>query len=265
MKIFKYKLSLYSKLALSMSVIQAICIIILEIIVVTKLTQTELEENLKGLPVYLAIFIFGQLFQIYFSWDAIANENTIQLFAWVGMNFASFGYSLFQIKDVFSTKIWSEFYGYFYAICVFLAVSAVVSGFLTFKLYCEYGWKVYKKIGADPRMKTMYRTYQIFLMLLKACFFVFVSFSLQFMILVLKKDDPELYLTILALIVTVIILFMASKALIKENKPMMIGFVFLTVLALIYFLFKLVRMYDPVQAPKYRFVSNYLTFFGIFI
>eukprot|EP00834_Sanchytrium_tribonematis_P004840 NODE_260_length_11481_cov_1.187928.p4 type:complete len:325 gc:universal NODE_260_length_11481_cov_1.187928:8433-7459(-) len=269
MKVFPNKLSNYSKAALMTAVLQAVCIIILEIVIaaqlVPKISLENKAEPLRGLPVYLAIFIFGQLFQIYFSWDAIANENTIQLFAWVGMNVASFGYSLFQIKDVSQvTNIWQSYSGYFFAICVLLAVFAVISGFLTFKLYCEYGWKVYKKIGADPRMKQMYRTYQIFLMLLKACFFVFVSFSLQFMILVLQVQDVEMYLTIAALICTVIILFVASKALKKENKVLMICFIFLTLLALAYFMFKLVRMYDATQELKYLNVRNYLTFFGIF-
>ena len=270
MDLFKNKLSAYSKVALGIAILQAICIIALEIVIaltlIPLLNQEPLPQDLaslKGLPVYLAIFIFGQIFQIYFSWDAIANENTIQLFAWVAMNVASFGYSLFQIKDVSNVdSVWATYSGLFFAICVLLALFSVASGFLTFKLYCEYGWKVYKKIGADPRMKTMYRTYQIFLMLLKACFFVFVSFSLQFMILVLRAEDPELYLTIVALVITVIILFFASKALKKENRMMMIAFIAATFLALAYFLFKLVRMYQPDQAYKYTYVRNYLTFFG---
>ena len=270
MALFKNQLSNYSKAALVMSILQAVCIIALQAVIAISLfpeiNLNEKNDPLRGLPVYLAIFILGQIFQIYFSWDAIANENTIQLFAWVGMNIASFGYSLFQIKDANTvTPVWNKYSGIFFAICVLLAIFGVVSGFLAFKLYCEYGWKVYKKIGADPRMKTMYRTYQIFLMLLKACFFVFVSFSLQFMMLVLQSTDAELYLTIVALIATVVILFLASQALKKENKYLMIAFIFTTLLALAYFLFKLVRMYQPEQESKYINVRNYLTFFGTFV
>ena len=36
------------------------------------------------------------------------------------------------------------------------------------------------------------------------------------------------------------------------------------VLALAYFIFKLVRMYEPTQAHKYQNTRNYLTFFGKF-
>ena len=84
------------------------------------------------------------------------------------------------------------------------------------------------------------------------------------MILVLQPNDPELYFTILALFLTVVILFIASDALYKERRNAMYLFVGCTLLAIAYFLFKLIRMYEIDQACKYENVRNYLTFFGLF-
>jgi len=36
---------------------------------------------------------------------------------------------------------------------VILGVCAFVFAYLSFKLYLEFGWKIYKKIGADPRKR----------------------------------------------------------------------------------------------------------------
>ena len=44
----------------------------------------------------------------------------------------------------------------------------------------------------------------------------------------------------------------------------MIVFMIGCLLAIAYFIFKLVRVHDPTQASKYRFTSKYLTFFGTF-
>jgi len=38
---------------------------------------------------------------------------------------------------------------------VILAIFAVIYGFLAFKLYLEFGWKIYKKIGAAPETRCM--------------------------------------------------------------------------------------------------------------
>jgi hypothetical protein len=42
------------------------------------------------------------------------------------------------------------------AISTILGIGVAVFFGLCFKLYLEFGWKIYKKIGADPKMKSMY-------------------------------------------------------------------------------------------------------------
>lgn len=149
------------------------------------------------------------------------HQNTIQIIGFVIFNACTFAYSIFQttqiggalsnpaypkIQTLFST---SQLYPYLIAISVILGISLVGFSYLAYKLYLEFGWKIYKKIGADPEMKSMYRTYQIFLMVLKLDFFFFLAFSIQFVVLVLNPNDPEYALTIIAIPVTVIVLIFA--------------------------------------------------------
>jgi hypothetical protein len=99
-----------------------------------------------------------------------------------------------------------------------LGVFTLIFGYLTYKMYLEFGWKMYKKMGADPNVKRtcmevgmvdisllmvmlvgMFRSYQVFLTVLKIDMFFLLAFSVQYMVLVLHRQDAEWLLTILAL------------------------------------------------------------------
>jgi hypothetical protein len=39
---------------------------------------------------------------------------------------------------------------------VVIAVFQIIFMYLAYKLYIEFGWKIYKKIGADPYMRSIF-------------------------------------------------------------------------------------------------------------
>lgn len=109
---------------------------------------------------------------------------------------------------------------------------------LGWKIYNEFGWKVYKFLGADRRIKKMYASYQIFQCLVKFDLFFWVGFTVQFLWLVLQKDDWEYYVTLAALPLSVILLIEGHLAARYENKWMMGTFISGCVGALVYFIYK---------------------------
>lgn len=58
--------------------------------------------------------------------------------------------------------------------------------------------------------------------------------------------------------------FLRATQLRNEDRMVMILFMIGCLLAVAYFIFKLIRVQDPSQAAKYQYTARYLTFFGMF-
>lgn len=124
-------------------------------------------------------------------------------------------------------------------------------------IFSDFGWRVFKQLGADRRIKRAYATYQVFLCILKFDGFFFVAFSLQLVLLVLQQNDTEVrsalspkpkaeaeltpmqrWLTVAALPVTIIILLMGYFAVRRENNSLFWAFFGGCLVGAAYFVYK---------------------------
>ena len=86
---------------------------------------------------------------------------------------------------------------------------------------------------------------------------------MQFVVIVTGKTDVELYLTIAAIPVTILILLGAAYFARNESKPGMVCTIILYFGSLTWFLFKLVRIYQPQTRHAYQAVQKSLTAFAV--
>lgn len=87
----------------------------------------------------------------------------------------------------------------------------------------EFGWDVYKFLGADRRLKRMFLQYQIFICCCKFDLFFVFGFSLQMIILVLQEKDWEYYLTIVAFPISIALLLVGWLSARKEFRIGMVS------------------------------------------
>ncbi|KAI8371219.1 hypothetical protein EDC96DRAFT_501846 [Choanephora cucurbitarum] len=249
--------------------------------------------NARSLLVYFVLFIIAQLFTVLLVVDAIYQRNTIQLIALVAFEIGMSAYSIIQfhqsstlvdegtsstsasisralayLGNAYHLSMWAEIT----QMCV-MVISTVVFVFLAYKLYLEFGWHIYKKIGADLAMRDRYKMYQIFMMLLKFDFFFFLGFSVQYLALLIVAWWPDAAANgteptivkeliehiILSCVISITMLFSAYWGLRREKKFHMYIFLILCVASMGYYIYMLVQI---AQDPA-RFLGSkaFLTFF----
>ncbi|KAJ3551218.1 hypothetical protein NM688_g4831 [Phlebia brevispora] len=225
----------------------------------------------RKMPVYLAIFTLAHVFQFALAVDAVVARNTLQFIFLCLFNALFLVYAIVQISEI-RQALPSDTPGISHIpikvltiiIPVIISAAEFVYCALGWRIYTEFGWKVYKFLGADRRIKTMYAYYQIFLCLVKFDLFFWVGFSVQFIWLVLNNHDAEYYLTCAALPLSMLILIEGHLAARYENKWMMSTFMAGCTAALVYFVYKLVKVLRFKDTDStFRDIWGTLTIFSV--
>lgn len=218
--------------------------------------------NARRLPIYLYIFISAHLLQVVLTLIAIRTRNTVQVVALAIFNALLLVYAGIEVVELRQTldyippdaagesKILTLPLNILSGIVLgVLGLAQVIIVVLTWYIWKEFGWRIYRFLGADLAIRRFYRQYQVYESVLCFSFFFFLSFSIQFLFLVLSRQDPEYALTWAMLPISALWLGLGMLAARREWRwPMRVFLVGLLV-GMAYFIFKLVRVWQI--ASKY--------------
>ncbi|KAF5356362.1 hypothetical protein D9756_004235 [Leucocoprinus leucothites] len=225
----------------------------------------------RRMPVYLSVFALAHVFQFAMAVDAVYARNTLQFIFLTMFNGLLIIYAAIQIGEIRAalgpgngditviSKIPIDVLTT--TIPIVLSVAELIFIGLGWKIYHEFGWKVYKFLGADRNIKRMYASYQIYECLVKFDVFFWAGFSVQFIWLVLQDNDWEYYVTCAALPLSLVLLVEGHLAARHENKWMMATFMSGCVGAMIYFIYKLIKVLMNIETFKLTWKS--LTVFSV--
>jgi len=241
-------------------------------------------SSYKTLPCYLALFALAECFELLMAFDALRLRNIIQLLGILLFHMALIVFAAIQVHETrsalfnkvdcitdFNTTncdgpgtLWQAIQPFLIVVPCIIAGAWFVMMFWIKELYSEFGWAIFHVVGANPKMKRMYQWYQIMLCLLKFDFFFFVGVTMQLLIIVLAKNTAEFGVTIAAIPVVLVLLALCGVAVQREIKWLMTISLVMMLAASSYFLYKLVRIYEPSSRDMYATTRASLTIFTIF-
>ncbi|KAJ7905475.1 hypothetical protein B0H14DRAFT_2660428 [Mycena olivaceomarginata] len=241
------------------------------------------QNNYKTLPCYLALFALAEVFELVMALDALRLRNIIQLIGILLFHLALIVFAAIQIHETESAllgntdclshfnlvncpgpgSLWNSVKPFLIVVPCIIAASWFIMMFWIKELYSEFGWAIFHVVGANPKMKRMYQWYQIMLCLLKFDFFFFVGVTMQLLIIVLAKNSAEFGVTVAAIPVVLALLALCAVAVQREIKWLMSISLVMMLAASSYFLYKLVRIYEPSSRETYATTRASLTIFTI--
>ncbi|KAI0256681.1 hypothetical protein BJV78DRAFT_1166134 [Lactifluus subvellereus] len=236
----------------------------------------------KTVPCYLALFLLAEIFELLMAFDALRSRNVIQLAGILLFHLALILFAAIQVHETKTALVQqpdcdgSDSYvscggsGTLYrkvehlliVVPCIIALAWFVMIFFVRALYYEFGWAIFRKVGANPAKKTMYQFYEVLICLLKFDFFAFTGVTIQLLIVVLSKNSTEFGLTITAIPVVLVLLIGCGIAVQREITLLMVFSLSLMLASETYF-YKLVRFYDPSSREEYLTTRATLTVFTI--
>ncbi|KAJ2837214.1 hypothetical protein FBU31_001191 [Coemansia sp. 'formosensis'] len=226
----------------------------------------------KGVAIYFLLLVIASLFGLFLMVGGVMNGDTIQIIGFCLFNLFAMTLAIFRFYQV-RTWIQANIYvGYrvypmvkdiMLASIGVMAAMTMVFGALAYLSYIAFGWEIYKRVGADLKIRRMYVSYRTLVFLLKLDFFVFLGFAVSYIILVLKSSDPEFGITVAFVPVTLSVLFLAFWGLRRESVATMWSFIFLLCGSAAYFVYKCARMYDPKQEAKFMTQRPMMTYYTV--
>jgi len=231
-----------------------------------------LAKTSRKMPVFLSVFALAHIFQLGMALDAVYARNTLQFFALTIFNGLFLLYAIVQTSEVRNATMALNSEGGLSHVPVnvlttvlpiVISVAELAYIALAWTIYNEFGWKVYKFLGADRQIKKMFAVYQIFQCLVKFDVFFWVGFCVQFTSLVLETHTLEFYVTIAALPLSIILLVEGHLAARYENKWMMASFLCGCGGAIIYLFYKFIQVIVNKDQQQFTHVWESLSSFAV--
>jgi len=275
----------HEKYAIILALIEAVIVIALYTFLYAAVERIHIEKpnggEQRGTGVFLILSILAEVFKIYLLLAAVIWHNPFQLISLMIICASGFAYSIVQVYQMhraadYHHKMHPNAVDQLSAdnaevqLRVFSLIGCVTVGFcmlffawLSFKLFQEFEWKVFRLNGACVAVERMHRIYSILLCAFQLDLFFLVEFASMIYFLVLDKNSIEAWLLLVAVVIAFVLFIVGNAVRVKGNKLLMATFILCLLLSPAYIVYKAVTIGENFRQWKYRGVSMHLMVFAI--
>jgi len=219
--------------------------ITVEVLAVVGLTIAIMKTGQSAIELGIVLIVLW-LFLLYFAIDGVVNENKFALVGFIVATLVECFYVIYQfIKKPTERKQHT-------VLARFVIVLALTSInlFLSWIVLKSFGWKLYKKVGADSVLVAMYKTYQKFTTVLRIDLLAQVLLALMAGIYIFTEDQqgfiqgPEFIVDVIAVVLNFGWVVLGWQAIRRENIPLLWAFITTALVAPVYIIVKGVLLRD---------------------
>ncbi|CAO3634061.1 unnamed protein product [Cunninghamella blakesleeana] len=287
----------WSKLYVGISILQCICVVILQTIICVLndsesrlLPKPDKDGLLTGyipeteVPILAAdrlgrikweniCFIGFEIWFVFMTIDATVYQNTAEILALANINIICAVLGALEVVDgnkwlvrLAQTRHSIEPLALAQKLEIVLAavilIFACIIAYLSYQMSRQFGWNIYKKIGADVRIQKMYRIFQFFVLSLKidvfTQFLVSIFYVVQYALQYGVKWETAIQIAITVLVLPM--LYFARTAGSSESVGRMITFITFEAIVIVHYVLILLQTMTPYNS---WYVWICLVFFGI--
>ncbi|XP_068716212.1 uncharacterized protein [Montipora foliosa] len=200
-----------------------------------------------GRRIYMAIYMGSVVYTSFLCLFAVKRQNFMEIVAFDLQNFGFVAYSFIQFYHVGFKKYKGLRISendvlpkIVIANAMTLLLLNVVFVYLSYKLYIEFGWKIYKRVRFNNKLRGVYQVYELLSCLLKMEILYSIMFGICHSLVLLRDTQNVFYYLSLSLIpLSFLYAAFGFYVIRRENRCLMIIFLSWTLTVIGYFFYKL--------------------------
>ncbi|KAI9361197.1 hypothetical protein DFJ73DRAFT_814373 [Zopfochytrium polystomum] len=283
----------WSRLSLALFVLQTLILAGLEIAVLVfdgqlyfsikaQAPDQNMDPNLKAGRTYHGAFLASLAFGLFVAWDAILHQNFVQVVAVCGYSVGCFVFAVIQISQSQKTRdSIADFYSdgpdwtgnqiVQYVMAGITAVWIPIFAYLSYRMFREFGWTIYRVTGGDKKMERAFTNFHIQNITVKFSIFFLFLFAIINLVLTDNTSASEILIPVFGVPFVLAIGFAGWLGARRESNGLILLFELGNLCMLAYVLFYLARVlrlygsdeFKQKMFDRYDAIQRPLTFWGV--
>eukprot|EP00794_Sanderia_malayensis_P003737 gene3737-4259_t len=204
-----------------------------------------------GRRIYMVLFLGAILYSCLLCLFAVKKQNYLEILAFVFQNYAYIVYSCIQVYHISFKKYKDHLLKRQINLVYLTIIDSIgllilnfIFTYLAVKLYGEYGWKIYKRVRFNVKLRAAFHLYETVIMLVKMVVLFVAMYSICYTQTILRGQytNASFIMSMVFIPLSLLWAIFGIFSIRKENRPMAYIYILGVAAVFVYFNFKIIRI-----------------------